>query len=161
MTSERGADIPSGAVPSALARYRSVVTRFLQLSPSERRKAVWELLRFGAVGGSTAVMYFVLVWLIAKLFPAFAWWLIVTIASVPPLITAYLLHRSFTFRSQSQHKQSGPRFLAVQLFANVLNTGAIWLGVDLAHLPFVPVQIAAIALQVLFTYTTQKLFVFA
>ena len=150
-----------GLVLSAFARIRATVTQLMRMSPVERRKAVLELIRFGSVGGSTAAMYFGLVWLVAKLFPSFDWWVIVTITSAPPLVTAYVLHRSFTFKSQTQHKTSGPRFLAVQLIANVLNSLAIWLGVDLAHLPFIPVQLAAIALQVLFTYTTQKLFVFA
>ena len=130
------------------------------MSPAERWSAVLELIRFGSVGGSTAAMYFGLVWLLAKLLPTLDWWVIVSLASGPPLLAAYLLHRSFTFRSQSQHKTSGPRFLAVQLTANVLNSFAIWLGVDLAHLPFIPVQLAAIAVQVLFTYKMQKLFVF-
>src|SRR3954471_9245212 len=110
------------------------------------RKALLELIRFGSVGGSTAVMYFALVWLLGELL-SFPMWVIATLASGPPLLTAYLLHRSFTFNSKKQHKSGGPRFLVVQLTALVLNSVVIWLGVDLEHLPFVPVQLGAIAVQ--------------
>jgi len=137
-----------------------MLSRLKGLSAGERRKLLMELIRFGSVGGSTAALYFFLVWALAKLFAAWAWWVIATLASAPPLLASYLLHRSFTFNSSREHKSSGPRFLVVQGGAVVLNSLVIWLGVDLGHLPFIPVQIAAIGVQVIFTYASQKLFVF-
>jgi putative flippase GtrA len=119
-----------------------------------------ETIRFGAVGGSTAALYFLLVWLLAKVL-TLQWWIIATLASGPPLLASYLLHRSFTFNSSREHKSSGPRFLIVQGGAVVLNAVVIWLGTDLGKLPFVPVQLGAIAVQVAFTYVSQKYFVFS
>jgi putative flippase GtrA len=118
-----------------------------------------ELIRFGVVGGSTTALYFALVALVAWVMTG-PWWVIVTIASVPPLVVGYLLHRSFTFNSKSEHTSSGPRFLLVHLGALVLNSVVIWLGVDWGQLPFLPTQVVAIGVQVLFTYLAQKYFVF-
>ena len=137
-----------------------VAARSTPVGAAQARKALLELIRFGSVGGSTAGLYFFLVWVLAKLF-TMPWWGIATIASGPPLLASYLLHRSFTFNSKSQHKSSGPRFVIVQLGAVVLNSLVIWLGVDLGHLPFIPVQLAAIGIQVLFTYGSQKYYVFS
>ncbi len=130
-------------------------------APRSQRRTLLELIRFGSVGGSTAVLYFVLVWILAKLLPSLPMWVIAALASGPPLLAGYLLHRSFTFNSQAQHKNSGPRFLMVHLGATVINSLVIWLGTDLGHLPFVPVQLGAIGVQVIFTYLSQKHFVFS
>jgi putative flippase GtrA len=124
------------------------------------RELVAELIRFGGVGGLTTVVYFSLLWLLTRLLSA-PMWVLVTLAYLPPLVLAYVLHRSFTFRSQKGHGAAGPRFIVVQLAGLVINSLVIWLGVDVWHFNFVLVQLVAIGIQVLLTYLGQKLFAFS
>jgi putative flippase GtrA len=124
------------------------------------KKLFFELLRFGGVGGLTTVVYFVALWPLAK-FVALPMWLLAFIACLPALLVGYLLHRSFTFKSNKRHASAGPRFLIVQLAGMAFNSFAIWVGTDLAHWPFLVVQFGAIALQVMLTYLGQKLFAFS
>lgn len=80
----------------------------------------WMLARFVMVGVLCALAYSALttvfighVGLPVFLAGGFAY-ILVTPAS-------YLLHRSFTFRVQSAHRESWPRYLAVSLFATLLS----------------------------------------
>ena len=127
---------------------------------ADLRQLLFELIRFGGVGGFTTVLYFALLWLLTKLL-SLPMWALAALASGPPLLVAYLLHRSFTFNSQKQHHSAGPRFLFVQLSGVAINSAVIWLGTDLAHLPFLLAQLGAIAVQVAFTYLGQKFFAFS
>jgi putative flippase GtrA len=124
------------------------------------RQLFFELIRFGGVGGLTTVIYFVLLWPLAKLLPL-PMWLLASIAYLPPLLLGYVLHRSFTFRSDRRHASAGPRFVLVQLGGMAFNSFAIWVGTDLLQSPFLPVQLVTIALQVMLTYLGQKLFAFS
>jgi putative flippase GtrA len=134
--------------------------RFLAMpprSPDFLRKQLLELIRFVGVGGFTTLLYFALLWLAAQLLVQPMW----VLAYAPALGVAYVLHRSFTFRSQKEHVSAGPRFLIVQVAGLVINSGIIWIGADVMRLPFVLVQLAAIGIQVLLTYLGQKFFAFA
>jgi putative flippase GtrA len=128
--------------------------------PFDIRKLLLELIRFGGVGGFTTVLYFALLWLLSKLLPL-PMWLLAALASGPPLVVAYVLHRSFTFHSEKQHASAGPRFVLVQLLGVAINSAVIWLGTDIVHAPFLLAQVAAIGIQVLFTYLGQKFFAFS
>jgi putative flippase GtrA len=124
-----------------------------------RRSQLLELIRFVGVGGFTTLLYFGLLWA-ATLVLVAPMWALAALAYAPALFVAYLLHRSFTFRSQREHGSAGPRFLIVQLAGLLINSGVIWIGADAMQLPFVLVQLAAIAIQVLLTYLGQKFFAF-
>ena len=124
------------------------------------RKLLLELIRFGGVGGFTTVLYFALLWLLAALLPL-PMWLLAALASGPPLLAGYVLHRSFTFHSEKQHGSAGPRFLFIQLAGVAINSAVIWLGTDVMHAPFLLTQLGAIGVQVVFTYLGQKFFAFS
>ncbi|RYZ03128.1 MAG: GtrA family protein [Myxococcales bacterium] len=124
------------------------------------RSVVMELVRFGGVGGLTTLLYFLLLWGLDKLL-SLPMWAIAALASGPPLLVAYLLHRSFTFNSEQQHTRAGPRFVVVQLLGVVINSAVIWVGTDVFKLPFLLAQLAAIGIQVMATYLGQKFFAFA
>jgi putative flippase GtrA len=128
--------------------------------PRQLEQLFFELVRFGGVGGLTTVIYFVALWPLAE-FVTLPMWLLAFIACMPALLVAYVLHRSFTFRSNRRHASAGPRFLIVQSGGIAFNSFAIWVGTDLAHFPFLPVQLVTIALQVMLTYLGQKLFAFS
>ena len=130
-------------------------------SPDFLRTQLLELIRFVGVGGFTTLLYFALLWVATKLLPSQPMWLLAALGYAPALLVAYVLHHSFTFRSQRQHVSAGPRFVVVQLAGLVINSGIIWIGADVMRLPFVLVQLAAIGIQVLLTYIGQKFFAFA
>lgn len=122
------------------------------------RAALPEALRFAAVGAASAGVYFLLYWL-------FGWltrlaWLRATLAYGVGMLFNYLVQRSFTFRSQRQHHHAGPRYLLVQLGGLLINTAVVYLGVDLAQLPFLPVQLLAIVLTAVWSYVGQKFWAF-
>lgn len=137
---------PSGVAQLILQRIREV--------------KLLELIRFGAVGFTSMGIYFVLLWCIHRWLP-----MPVSIQAAmaygPCMIANYLLHRTFTFRSRSQHMHAGPRYVTVQLGGMLINSGVLWLGVDFGALPYPPVQVAAFALMASWNYLGQKFWTFS
>jgi putative flippase GtrA len=119
----------------------------------------WELVRFGWVGFFTLGMYAVEMWALARL-TDWPTWLNATLSYGPCLVTNYVLHRRFTFRSERDHMVAGPRYLVIQLGGMAINTGVIWLG-EWLHFPYFPSQVAAIVLLALWSYLGQKLWTFS
>lgn len=119
----------------------------------------WELVRFGWVGFFTLGMYVVEMWLLKRV-NNWHTWVNATIAYVPCLVTNYFLHRTFTFRSDKQHMEAGPRYLVIQVGGLLINTGVLWLGVDVLKFPYLPAQIAAVVILALWSYLGQKLWTF-
>lgn len=114
-----------------------------------------ELLRFAGVGGLCTAIYFVALWLTGFL-GELAMGVRATIAFIPALISNYLLQRNFTFKSSRKHTESGPRHLIVQLGGMAINSGLLWLTVDLWNLPYWPCQLGTIALMTAWSYMGQK-----
>ena len=117
-------------------------------------------MRFGGVGTTCAAIYFVLLWAIGKFFelPMAAR---ATLAYAPAMLANYLLHRTFTFRSMRPHTHAGPRYVIVQLGGMLINSGVLWLGMDVKAWPYLPVQAAAICLMALWSFAGQKLWAFS
>jgi len=119
-----------------------------------------ELVRFGSVGLTSTAIYFALLWFVKQLLP-----LPVSVQGAIAygigMVGDYLLHRSFTFRSQRQHTHAGPRYLLVQGTGMLMNSAVLWLGVDVGGLPFLPVQIAALGMTASCSYLGQKLWTFS
>jgi putative flippase GtrA len=131
----------------------------LSLSLRLRDPTTREFIRFVAVGTASAGLYFGL----QKLFR------METTMSVSACSTLayglgigpnYAVQKAFTFRSRRQHAQAGPRYIVVQGSGLVINSLVLWLGVDRAHWPFWPVQMAAVALVTIVSYVGQKLWAF-
>lgn len=123
------------------------------------RASLPELIRFAAVGLASAGLYFGLYWFFGWLTPLPAW-VLATLAYGVGMTFNYLVQRSFTFRSSSQHQHAGPRYLLVQLGGLLINSAVIYLGVDFGRMPFVPVQLAAIVLTATWSYVGQKFWAF-
>jgi putative flippase GtrA len=119
----------------------------------------WELVRFGWVGFFTLGVYAVEMWALGRLndWPT---WIKATLSYVPCLVLNYFLHRTFTFRSDKQHMEAGPRYLGIQLGGLAINSGVLWLGVDVMHWPYLPAQACAVATLALWSYLGQKLWTF-
>jgi putative flippase GtrA len=123
------------------------------------RATLPELLRFGAVGVASAVVYFILYGLFEWLTP-FPPSVLATLAYGTGMIFNYLVQRSFTFRSQRQHHHAGPRYVLVQIGGLLINTAVIYVGVDRWRWPFLPVQLGAIVLTATWNYLGQKFWAF-
>ena len=124
-----------------------------------RLAQLWELIRFSWVGALTLSIYASELWLLDR-FCSLPTWLDATLAYGPCLVVNYLLHKTFTFRSDKQHRIAGPRYLVIQLGGMGINTAVIWLGVDLMHWPFLLAQFVALATLSLWSYLGQKLWAF-
>lgn len=123
------------------------------------QKHFWELVRFSWVGAFTLSIYLILMWLLDR-YCELSTWLDATIAYAPALVLNYLLHRSFTFRSDKRHLEAGPKYLVIQLGGMAINSLVVWLGVDVLLLPFAVAQVLAIGTLSVWSYLGQKLWVF-
>ena len=119
-----------------------------------------ELVRFGGVGTTCAAIYFVLLWASGEFFKL-PMAVRATLAYAPSMLANYLLHRTFTFRSTRPHAHAGPRYVIVQLGGMLINSGVLWLGVDVKAGPYLPVQAAAICIMALWSFAGQKLWTFS
>lgn len=119
-----------------------------------------ELIRFGSVGVACAGIYFVLLAALTRFFDL-PMALRAACSYVPCMLANYLLHRSFTFQSDKRHSHGGPRYVVVQLGGMLINSGVLWLGVDRAAWPYVPVQLVALGMMASWSYLGQKLWTFS
>jgi putative flippase GtrA len=117
------------------------------------------LLRFAAVGLASAGIYFGLLWLFTAV-TRFSLSIRAALAYGIGIIFNYLTQRSFTFRSARQHQHAGPRYMVVQVGGLVINSAALWLGVDVEHWWYPLVQFGAIALTAIWSYLGQKFWAF-
>jgi putative flippase GtrA len=123
------------------------------------RELFFELVRFGMVGLASLGIYFGLLWLFGAL-TELSLLIRATLAYGLGIVFNYLVQKSFTFRSQRQHQHAGPRYLVVQLGGMAINSVALWVGVDVAHWWYPPVQLAAIGLTAMWSYWGQKFWAF-
>lgn len=73
----------------------------------------------------------------------------------------YVLNRRYTFRSDRRHREALPRFLAVAGTGFVLNAALMWLAVDLVGLHYLPAQLLATALVLLWNWLANRRWTFS
>jgi putative flippase GtrA len=78
------------------------------------------LLAFVAVGGSGVVAFVALSSLLMHLVPTGPEWALNALCYMALIVPVYLLHRRFSFRSETRHSVALPRYVAVQAGAVVL-----------------------------------------
>ncbi len=72
----------------------------------------------------------------------------------------YLAHRSWTFRSQGQHRDQMWRYIIVTVSATLLQSGLFWLGhVYFGWYDFIVILLVAAVIP-LFTYAMHRVFTF-
>jgi putative flippase GtrA len=116
--------------------------------------------RFVGVGlVVTAAHYVVLVALVE----AFGWGPVhaTMVGAFVGAVLSYGLNRRFTFTSDRSHREAGWRFAIVAGTAFVLNAGLMALFVDGLALPYLPSQIAATGVVVLWTFGLNKAWTFS
>jgi len=123
------------------------------------RELFFEVVRFGMVGLASVGIYFGLLWLFGVL-TGLSLVIRATLAYGLGIIFNYLVQKSFTFRSATQHQHAGPRYMVVQLGGMAINSVSLWIGVSLAHWWYPPVQLGAIGLTAMWSYWGQKFWAF-
>jgi len=123
-------------------------------------RTLGELIRFGSVGFTTLGLYAVLMWILSATLDA-PMVVRATISYIPCILANYLLQRAFTFRSQKQHVLAGPRYIIVQLGGLIINSGVLWLTVDVEHWPYWAGQAAALAGMAAWSFVGQKFWAFS
>lgn len=126
------------------------------------RRAGWgrlfELVRFGAVGASSAVLYLAL-YTVAVLagmpyVPASI------LGFIPAVVSGYLLHDRWTFRTNTPTRGGLARWLALQGTVAGLNTLALWLLVTQAGLNRIVAQLLVLPFLPPATYVLSRRRVF-
>lgn len=85
-----------------------------------RRSLLAEIGSFLVVGGAAAVGFVALSMLATGLHTGLPDWIVSVICYALFIIPVYLLHRRFSFSSQTPHRVALPRYVAVQLSALAL-----------------------------------------
>jgi putative flippase GtrA len=114
---------------------------------------------FSAVGGiGTGGHYLTLVTLVEGK------WLSPVPASVAGFIVGalinYVLNYHFTFNSKKSHKEAMSKFFVVALFGAMINTGLMYIGVDVLHAYYLLAQIGATAIVLLWNFIINKYWTF-
>jgi putative flippase GtrA len=75
-------------------------------------------------------------------------------------IISYLLNYRFTFRSTKQHREALAKFLVVAAMGFVLNGATMWLLTDRANLHYLPAQLIATGLVLIWTFSCNRIWTF-
>jgi putative flippase GtrA len=129
---------------------------------SERvdRTTLWQAVRFVIVGGTAAAGYIAVATVLETL-AAFPHWAASMLAYASMIGPAYMGHRLFAFRATTEHAQSFPRYLSVQLLCLVLSgVFASIIGGMIALNPIVLYFVVAAILAVI-SFVLTRLWVFA
>lgn len=124
------------------------------------RTALWQAVRFLIVGGMAALGYIVVATVLETL-AAFPAWAASVLGYASMIGPAYMGHRLFAFRATTEHKQSFPRYLSVQILCLVLSGvfAGLLSGMTALYPAIIYVAVAAILAVVSFVLT--RLWVFA
>lgn len=129
-------------------------------APGQRslRETVLRLMRFGAVGVASNVVYFTVLFVLDALSVP------VELSGALSYLTSmgvnYVLQRSFTFRTTKSHGQAAWRFVAVHGIAMAVNSALLSLGVRVFGWPLLAAQLMALVVVTAWTYTGLARFVF-
>jgi len=82
-------------------------------------------------------------------------------AFIIAVIVNYILHYSFTFKKQSNHTHSLPRFLITVSLGGGVNTFIIWIGVSELSFQLIWAQLVAIVVITASNYMFFKFWVFS
>lgn len=73
----------------------------------------------------------------------------------------YMLSYKYLFRSQKRHRESMLKFFVVALAGLGLNSVAVKLGIDAAHLHYLVAQLAATAIVLVWNFSINKVWTFS
>jgi putative flippase GtrA len=121
--------------------------------------ALAEFSRFGAVGVLSTALYLLSTMLLGR----FAHLTVAAAAGASFLFVVtinYLLHYSWTFRSDRPHSSTLPRFIATAISGMAINSAVLLLGARYQILQPVPLLLLGVCLVVVWNFLLSKFWVF-
>jgi len=122
--------------------------------------SVMELTRFAIVGFSSGVVYAATIMLVMVLANTSY-----SLATVPAYLMSmtinYTLQRTWTFKSDRAHNQAIPRYLFVQFVGMLINWSVVTFVIEQLNWHFLIAQVFAIGMIAIWSYTSQKIWVFS
>lgn len=122
-------------------------------------RLLFQLLRFGSVGGASAVGHYGLLITLVQGFGLEPVRASVAGALLGALIN-YTLNYHFTFRSKTDHVESVTKFALVAGVGLLLNTAFMWLGVDVLHVHYLLSQVLATMLVFFWSFGANRYWTF-
>lgn len=134
--------------------------RTLYALAHSRRDLILEVVRFGVVGGASAVVYALTI-----VICVFGFGVGVAVATIPgylaSMVLNYTLQKIWTFRSDAAHITSVPKYLFVHIVGIGINYGAVEALMSLVGLHYLIAQAIAVTLVAIWSYFAQKYWTFA
>ena len=119
----------------------------------------YQFVRYSLVGAcGTAGHYATLLLLVnlGRMSPVLA----TVLGSVVGAVINYVLNYQFTFRSEIAHGPALSKFMLVSATSALVNLGIMWLGVSQLHVHYIPVQLFATAVVLLFGFVLNRAWTF-
>jgi putative flippase GtrA len=121
--------------------------------------SIGRLSRFAIVGFLGTVFYYALLVFLAELCDAPV--MVATGAAfIVVVLTNYILHYSWTFRSSAPHGMAISRFVFMSFIGFWLNWGIMFWGVERLHFGYIWVQAVAIGVVVVWNFTLSVKWIF-
>lgn len=117
------------------------------------------VLRFGLVGGSASVIYYLLLFIGVDILQMGAT-LASSITYLVVITYNYFMHYSWTFASSLPHRAAVQRFLLMNAVGFCINAVIMFAGVGLMHFNYLLIQTVAIAAVIVWNYCMYSLWVF-
>ena len=120
---------------------------------------VARLFRFGIVGGTTAALYYALLYVAVEWLEAGA---VLSSAVVYLIVIAlnYLMHYSWTFAVSSPHTTALKRYLVMTGCGFFINVSVMYIGVSVLHANYLLAQTVAMVVIIVWNFTLSSLWVF-
>ena len=127
--------------------------------PRPLPKVFFQLMRFGSVGGASAVGHYGLLITLVQVFGIEPGRASVAGALLGALIN-YALNYRFTFRSQTRHVESVTKFAVVATVGLMFNTFLMWFGVHVLNANYLITQVIATVLIFLWSFVGNRYWTF-
>lgn len=123
-----------------------------------RPSTVAELMRFGMVGVVVNLALYLGYLLLVRLGVEYR--SAMTVVYVAGTVLGFVLHRTWTFRSQGAWAGAFGRYAVAYVVGYLLNLSGLWFLVEAASLPHAPAQAIMIVAVAAFLFVLQKLWIF-
>ncbi|MGZ3272723.1 MAG: GtrA family protein [Caulobacteraceae bacterium] len=126
-------------------------------NPGAMKDEVFQIGRYGLVGGSAALSYVGVVLLFSGTIGALG---AAILAQIVATAISYLGHRTFTFRSSTAHRQAIPRFLVATAASVVVNLAVTGFASSVLRVNTMMTSVMAICAIIVVSYASNRLWTF-
>jgi putative flippase GtrA len=114
--------------------------------------------RFGAVGLTSALLYFVTLLSLESLIHSTLF--LTAVCYIASAIANYILQSKLTFEQRWQERRFVPRFIFMHIVCMSFNSFLMWIGHDLMRISLVPAQIMVTGFVAVLSYLMASRWVF-